>query len=201
MGDNITSIKDILDVYTPFAPIKAVQNGDALAIEAYAFRRLSDLAAADKFKYHDWIDYLSAGFAYYKGKINIRLGKVTGQQGPFGEANSTTRRNPVATFGSTGGTGLVTFSAPNPAKSGSRVIPLFKEECIPQINVPYYQQFHMSRITNSNSFNSANQPKVVIFRPYNTEQIRISRATDKDFRLGFLTALPSFQLVSGSIYE
>jgi hypothetical protein len=104
-------------------------------------------------------------------------------------------------FASTSGTGITTFQAPNSAKSGSRVIPLFKEECIPQINIPYYQPFHMSRITNSNNYNSANQPKILIFRPYNTEQVRLSRATDKDFLFGFLTALPTFTLVSGSIFE
>jgi len=201
MGDKIESIKDILDAYTPFSPIITVNNGEAIAIEAYAFRTLSDLAAANKFKHHDWIDYFSAGYAYYKGKINMRLGKVTDQQGPFGEVNSTTRRNPVAMFASTSGTGITTFQAPNSAKSGSRVIPLFKEECIPQINIPYYQPFHMSRITNSNNYNSANQPKILIFRPYNTEQVRLSRATDKDFLFGFLTALPTFTLVSGSIFE
>lgn len=201
LGDNIENIKDMLDAYTPFAPIQTIQNGEALAIETYSFRTLSDLAVDDKFHYHDWIDYFAAGFAYYKGKINLRLGKITEQQAPFGEVNSTTRRNPVAIFGSSSGKGVVSFSAPHPAKCGSRVIPLFKEECVPQINNPYYQPFHMSRITNSNTFNSANQPKIVIFRPYNTELIRVSRATDKDFRFGFLTALPTFQLVSGSIYE
>lgn len=200
LGDNITSIKDLLLTYTPFSPIKTVTNGNAIAMEVYAFRTLSDLATADKFKYHDVIDYFSVGFAYYKGKINVRCGKVTDQQGPFGEINVTSRRNPVANIGSTSGTGLVMFPAPNAAKSGTRVIPLFKEECIPQIDIPYYQSFHMSRITNSNSYNSGNQPKLLIFRPYNTEQIRLSRAVHSDFQFGFLTALPTFQLVSGSIY-
>jgi hypothetical protein len=200
LGDSFTNIKEMLGVFTPFCPVITVDAGNALLIEPYIFRALSDLSAGDKFKFHDWFDYFSAGYAYYQGKINMRIGKITDQQAPFGEVMTTTRRNPVANFGSTSGTGLVSFAAPNAAKSGSSVVPLYKEECIPQLTVPYYQPFHMARITNSNSYNSANQPKLTVWRPYNTETVRLSRAIDSDFSFGFLTALPTFQLVSGSMF-
>lgn len=201
LGDNITHLKDLLSVFTPFCQIKHVTVGNALQINPFIFRALQDMPVADRFHNSDSIDYFSAGFGYYQGGMDIRIGKTTEQQGPFGEVMLTSARNRSVPIASTSGTGTAIIPAANSARGGCRVLPLYKEECIPQVNIPYYQPFHIARITNSNSFNSGNQPKIMLLRPYNAEYYRIFRAARSDFHFGFLTALPPFELVVGSMYD
>jgi len=201
LGDDINHIKDLLHVFTPFCPIKQVDAGNALQINPFIFRALNDMPVAEQFKNSDSIDYFSAGYGYYQGGMDIRIGKTTEQQGPFGELMLTSARNMAAPIVSTTGTGTAIIPAANSARSGCRVLPLYKEECIPQVTIPYYQPFHIARITNSNSFNSGNQPKIMLLRPYNSEYYRIFRAARSDFTFGFLTALPPFKLVVGSMYN
>lgn len=200
LGDSIEHISDLLSVFTPFCPIKQVQNGQALQINPFIFRVLNDMAVSEQFHNSDSIDYFAAGFGYYQGGMDVRIGKTTEQQGPFGELMLTSARNMSVPISSTSGTGTAIITAPISARSGCRVIPLYKEECIPQVEVPYYQPFHIARVTNTNSFNSGNQPKIMLLRPYNTEYYRIFRAARKDFSFGFLTALPPFKMVVGSMY-
>jgi hypothetical protein len=200
LGDEFTHMKELMSVFTPFSPIVSIPNGSALLLEPFKFRTLDDLASTQKFKFHDTIDYFASGFAYYQGQMEVRIGKTTEQNGPFGEVTLTTKRNPAITIPSLDGTGVQTISAPSSARSGSRVQPLYKEECIPQIQIPFYQPFHMSRITSNNSFDAGNQPKIMLLRPYNSEYFRLFRASGNDFQFGFLTALPPFRLVEGQLY-
>jgi hypothetical protein len=163
----------------------------------YAVRRILPQGASQQFRHTDAIDYFAAGFGFYKGSMNIRLSKLDSSQ-PLGEIilQSPTNNFVNASFNATASQllGYVLSSTTALSRSGSRAIPLFSEECCPDINIPYYSPFHISRVStgNSTSFTSGRLDNRLIIQPFSSQAYRIYRAAGDDFHFGTLTSLPPF---------
>jgi hypothetical protein len=196
-GDKVESIKNIINAFYVFSPTIAVSPFQSLMIMPYAVRRILPQGASQQFRHTDAIDYFAAGFGFYKGSMNIRLSKLDSSQ-PLGEIilQSPTNNFVNASFNATASQllGYVLSSTTALSRSGSRAIPLFSEECCPDINIPYYSPFHISRVStgNSTSFTSGRLDNRLIIQPFSSQAYRIYRAAGDDFHFGTLTSLPPF---------
>lgn len=174
----------------------------AYLISPFAFRTASSQVAADVGQYNDLLDFLMSGFAYMKGGVTISIGKrgaIT--QEPFGEAILVNARNNFTGVSLGSPNGIQTIAAPNSASSFARAQPLYVEECLVRIHVPFIQPFGINRTTTSDGFQNGSNRKYLLMRPYATANNRFFRSASKDFALGFLTSLPQYTLnVASTIY-
>nr|ULF50551.1 MAG: hypothetical protein 2 [Picornavirales sp.] len=198
-GDRIESIKNILNAFYTFCPRLDVERFQSVMIIPYAIRPLENQTVALQFRHFDAVDYFSVGYGFYKGSMNIRLAKLDINQ-PLGEVFL---QSPVNNFvgasfdrAASQTLGYTTSSTLAPARSGTRVIPVFSEECTPDLNIPYYSPFHISRVsTNGTStYEAGKLDNRIIIQPAVAQSYRIYRAVGDDFHLGTLTSLPPFRL-------
>jgi len=146
----------------------------------------------------DLIDYLIKGYAFFKGSVNLRIAIQSTSQtvvGTLGMTNANTPNYQVNAIpeadGVSIGGNITTYLM------GSRVIPIHANEAVVDLNVPYYQTYHISR----SNFNSIlptygeNQSNYIVYaaRTGMSQQVDIFRSAGDDFRMGFLMSLPVFR--------
>jgi len=171
-------------------------------IDPFIFRTTLAQIAADRGQYNDHIDYLSSAYGFFKGGMIISLGKRgTLDNAPFGEATLLNSRNNYSGVSLGNPNGIQTIAATNSASSGSRVVPIYTEECLAQICIPYIQPFNINRTSSTDGFNNGSNSKHLLIRPYASQNVRFFRSVAKDFTFGFLTSLPQYTLnVATSLY-
>jgi len=198
-GDKVESIKNILNAFYVFCPRINLEPFQSLMIMPYAVRSLNNQQSTAQFRHSDAYDYFAVGYGFYKGSMNIRIAKLNATQ-PMGEVfiQSPINNFVNASFGSTASQtlGYVTSSTLALARSGTRVVPIFSEECTPDLNIPYYSPFHISRVSTSNAtgYSAGRLDNRIVIQPAVTQSYRIYRAVGDDFHLGTLTSLPPFNL-------
>jgi len=195
LGERITNLKQLASAATVFSNSFSNTALQAFLIAPFIFRTTSSQSSVEAGQYNDHIDFLFSAFAFFKGGMVISMGKRGVDQTPFGEMMLINSRNNFtgASLGSP--SGIVTIPAPNSFSSSSRVQPIYSEECIPQITVPYLQPFNINRTTiTSDGFNTGTNRKHLLLRPYTATNVRFFRSAARDFRLGFLTSLPQYTL-------
>ncbi|APG77977.1 hypothetical protein 2 [Hubei picorna-like virus 18] len=198
-GDKIESIKNLLNAFYVFCPVISVQPSQSLMILPYASRRIQGQTTAQQYRHTDAVDYFMCGYGFYKGSMNIRVSNLVPGQ-PLGEINL---QSPVNNFINASFSpalnhqlGYALSSTTALARSGSRAIPIFSEECVSDINIPYYSPFNISRVATSglSEFEQGRLDNRLIIQPFTTQSYRIYRAVGDDFHLGTLTSLPPFGL-------
>lgn len=196
-GDALNSIKNILNAFYVFAPTQNVQAFQSIMIMPWAVRPINDQTVQQQFRFFDAFDYFAVGYGFCKGSMNIRLAKVDQSQ-PLGEVllQSPTHNYINTTFAAAASqaTGIATSTTTALARSGTRAIPIYSEECTPDFNIPFYSPFHIHRISTngSTSFLTGRLDNRLIIQPYATQSYRIFRAVGDDFHFGTLTSLPGF---------
>jgi len=198
-GDRLESIKNLLNCFYVFSPTIQIQAFQSLMIMPYAVRALQNQTQARQFRNFDQFDYFAVGYGFYKGSMNIRLSKLDSNQ-PMGEILLQSPHNnfinPSFSRFTSQAYGYTSASTTALARSGTRVVPIFSEECTPDITIPYYSPFHISRVsTNSNtSYETGRLDNNIVVQPFNTQSYRIYRAVGDDFHFGTLTSLPPFNM-------
>nr|WPR18081.1 MAG: capsid protein [Chemarfal virus 7] len=203
LGESIYNLRQLTSAMTVFSNSFTTTATTAFMLVPFAVRTTSSQAALDVGQYNDHIDYICSAFAFRKGGMIITLGKRTSDNTPFGEAMLVNVRNNFV--GNTLSTprGILTFTAPSSASSGARVLPLYGEECMPRVVVPYIQPFNLNRVANNNldGFDNGSNNKVLVIRPYSAAiNVRFFRSAARDFRLGFLTSLPQYTLNIANVF-
>jgi hypothetical protein len=194
LGQRIDNLRQLATAATIFSNSFTAAVSQAYLINPFIFRTALSQVAADRGQYNDHIDYLFSGYAFYKGGMIISIGKRGADQTPFGEAMLLNSRNNYSGISLGTANGIQTFSAPNSASSGARVQPLYTEECLVQIHIPYLQPFNINRTTSTDGFNNGSNRKYLMLKPYVAQNLRFYRSVAQDFTLGFLTSLPQYTL-------
>jgi len=201
LGERINNLKQLATAATVFSNSFTTTAAQAYLINPFIFRTTLSQLQADRGQYSDHIDYLYSAFGFSKGGMLIYMGKRVSANDPLGEALLVNPRNNYTLATITTPNGIQTISAPNSASSGSRVQPLYAEECLTCIHVPYLQPFNINRVTSTDSFNSGSNRKSLLIRPFVATNARFYRAAARDFTLGFLTSLPQYTLnIAPSVY-
>nr|WPR17969.1 MAG: capsid protein [Skomarfal virus 36] len=202
LGERITNLRQLATAATVFSNSFTSATAQAFLIDPFIFRTTSAQLVADRGQYNDHIDYLSSAYGFFKGGMIISFSKRGSlDNAPFGEATLLNSRNNYSGVSLGNPNGIQTFAAANSASSGSRVVPIFTEECLAQICVPYIQPFNINRTSSIDGFNNGSNSKHLMLRPYGAQNIRFFRSVAKDFTFGFLTSLPQYTLnVATSLY-
>jgi len=202
LGEQITNLRQLATAATVFSNSFTSAAAQAFLIDPFIFRTTLAQIAADRGQYNDHIDYLSSAYGFFKGGMIISLGKRgTLDNAPFGEATLLNSRNNYSGVSLGNPNGIQTIAATNSASSGSRVVPIYTEECLAQICIPYIQPFNINRTSSTDGFNNGSNSKHLLIRPYASQNVRFFRSVAKDFTFGFLTSLPQYTLnVATSLY-
>lgn len=195
-GDKLDSIKNLLNAFYTFCPVLNIEPFQSLMIFPFAVRPIGNQNAAQSFRHFDQFDYFAVGYAFFKGSMNIRLAKLSTTQ-PLGEVFLQSPHNNFvnATFSAfaSQSLGFVTTTTTALARSGTRAIPIFSEECTPDISIPYYSPFHVSRVSTTGiGYDNGNLSNNLVIQPFTTQSYRVYRAVGDDFHFGTLTSLPPF---------
>jgi hypothetical protein len=195
LGEKIFNLKQLASAATVFSNSFSNATMQAFLIAPFIFRTANSQSALDVGQYNDHIDYLFSAYAFFKGGMVISMGKRGADQTPFGEMMLINSRNNFTGASLGGANGIVTIPAPNSFSSSARSQPIYSEECIPHVNIPYLQPFNINRTTITlDGFNNGTNRKHLLLRPYTATNVRFFRSAAKDFRLGFLTSLPQYTL-------
>lgn len=203
LGECIHNLRQISSAMTVFSNSFTNTTSTAFLINPTIFRTTSSLPTVDIGQYNDHIDYIYSAYAFRKGGMIITMGKRIADNQPFGEAMLVNPRNNFLGSPLSSPRGIQTITSTNAASSGARVIPLYAEECMPRVLIPYIQPFNVNRVANSNSdgFNNGSNNKYLCIRPYSAAvNVRFYRSTARDFRLGFLTSLPQYTLNIANVF-
>nr|WPR18320.1 MAG: capsid protein [Crogonang virus 64] len=203
LGESIHNLRQLTSAMTVFANSFTNAATTAFMIAPFTLRTTSSQIPADIGQYNDHIDYISSAFAFRKGGMIITFGRRSADNTPFGEMILVGQRNNFSGTTLANIRGFFTFTAPNSASSGARVLPLYGEECMPRVLVPFIQPFVLNRTSNGNleGFDNGANNKFLILRPYSTAiNIRVYRSAAQDFRLGFLTSLPQYTLNIANVF-
>lgn len=203
LGEDIHNLRQLTSAMTVFSNSFLNAATTAFMITPFVLRTTSAQVVADVGQYNDHIDYICSAYAFRKGGMIITIGRRSADNTPIGEIMLVNPRNNFSGTTLASARGIFTFTAPNSASSGSRVIPLYGEECMPRILIPYIQPFSLNRTANNNvdGFDNGSNQKYLIIRPYSTAvNLRFYRSAARDFRLGFLTSLPQYTLNVANVF-
>jgi hypothetical protein len=200
LGERITNLRQLATAATVFSNSFTAAAAQAYLINPFIFRTTSSQTVADVGQYNDHIDYLFSAYAFTKGGMIISIGKRTGDV-INGELILVNPRNNFTGVTLGAPNGIQTYAAPNAASSGARVQPIYSEECVVHIHVPYIQPFNINRTTTTDGYANGSNRKYLSFKPYQGGNLRFFRSVAKDFSLGYLTSLPQYTLrVADTIY-
>lgn len=202
-GDACIHLRNLLNGFYVFVPRLTVNGGTRLNMRPMFRRNMGQRADQDI----DCLDYLSKGYAFFKGGVNIRLvvAPLTGADVQTGTCGtlllSPTWNWPV---------GITTWPPLNSDASGVtagiiteggvRSIPVSMAESPIDISIPYYQPWHVSRVSQPASGTLAMYgvylENNLVYSAYGNQYVQAYRAVGDDFRMGFLMSLPRFQLTT-----
>jgi hypothetical protein len=200
-GDALFNLRNLLNAFTVFNPTVDVDVGQRANIRPSFRRSLADSAAQSI----DLFDYLTKGYGFMKGGINLRLGLIP-QQGaqPLGTCGFTAL-SPTWQSASSGysSTSAINVSSGITVKPGTRVVPVAFSESPIDCSIPFYQPWHIIRTTVNNSMTNfdnygASMDMNITFGAYQKVTLSTYRAVGDDFTMGFLMSLPSFRLADGA---
>jgi len=208
VGERVLSLRNLLNAYTYFARINVglIGSNGLIVIVPLAYRKSSSGAFIS-----DHLDYCAAGYAFFKGGVNIRIvgangGSCAGQISLMSDLNPTMGSMFSTTLGA--GWRVLTKSESSgeyQVTPGTRAIPVFDLENAVDINVPYLQPLHMTRIDaqGDDPYLGGKPLQLVLFKPNLGIQpnIDVYRMARDDYRLGFLTSLPVFLLNTNALYR
>lgn len=194
MGDKFEHLNKLLLAVLPFGPTSSLDNTNALIVNPYQFRAVSDS------EYIDLIDYFASGYGFYNGHIAMRM-LLYEKQGYVGEsfvmskfANQYLSNVPPTGFLKVGDAGYIT--------TGVRCIPHFAQEGVVDASVPYYQGFNIARVSHSNTYGSWTEgqlPTQWYFKSTIEQKVKLYRGIKDGFKFGFLTSLPPFEITPNKI--
>lgn len=194
MGDRFSHLNKLLLAFTIFGPTHSLDNTKCLAVNPYQFRATVDS------NYIDVIDYIACGFGFYTGHMAMRM-LLYEKQGYVGESFiMSTFANQYKKCNSP--TGWIIHSNADFLATGTRSVPHFAQEGIVDANVPYYQPFHIARVSHSDTYGSWNEGQLPVhwfFKSSVDQKVKMYRAIQDHFRFGFLTSLPPFKFQTGPI--
>lgn len=195
-GDACIHLRNLLNAFVRFCPQQTMTATSGLLLRPDVRRSITD---AGNPGYIDYVDYLTKGYAFYKGSINMRLAIAATNNGRIGNIgiysmwdNSGPTTVPVVGFSTPTGINANTV--------GTRQIPVFSWECCIDCNVPFYQSWHIVRNNVNNSLGAVipygeEYPNILIYKgDIATQNVDIYRSVGDDFRMGFLMSLPRFQM-------
>lgn len=199
-GDSCLHLRNMLNAFVTFANRLTVNGGTRVTWRPFMRRSLADTAGQEC----DLFDYLVKGYGFFKGGINMRIviAPLTGADVQVGTAGIVIMDPAWNAIGSgyVPQVGQNTFGGGIVQEAGIRSIPVSMSESPIDLNVPYYQPWHITRCTvNSN----ASDPRQsygdmyemqLTYLAYGNQYVQAYRAVADDFRMGFLMSLPSFKL-------
>lgn len=204
MGDALFNLRNLLNAFTVFNPTVNVDAGQRAGIRPFLRRSLADNAAQNI----DLFDYLTKGYGFFKGSVNIRLG-LHPQFGdtdssPAGQCGYLAMSN--AWYPTSAGFNLqnaLVVASGITAQGGTRVIPVQFAESPVDVNMPYYQPWHIVRTTVNNLLSPFDNyggalDMNLIYASYQNVTLSTYRAVGDDFTMGFLMSLPVFKLATGN---
>jgi hypothetical protein len=187
-GDSAISLRNLLNAFTVFTPTLAVAATGSLRLRPFVRRSFGDSPSNI-----DLFDYLTKGYAFFKGSMNVRLAlsdtPTSGCAGKLGLISAWNQQAP-------GVTPVVGFSVgvtPN-AGPGTRCVPIAASEAVVDVSVPYYQAWHITRSLQNGSTGVYGEmyENGLIYGADTSQSIQVYRAIGDDFRMGFLMSLPEF---------
>lgn len=209
MGDAIVHLKNLSNAFGLFAPSLDVVTRSGLLIEPFVFRSIATNPVGVGEVYLDWIDTWAKGFAFFKGGINVRIALTNVGVGIAGHVMLNPVWDRAVDTMPENQYGIVYNSTSTfVGRGGTRTIPISGLESVTDINVPYYQQFHMSQVNGRILPAGAGAPAYgqfvdnsLFYLPDTDQTLRVFRNLAEDFRFGFLMSLPVFRVSGmGGIY-
>lgn len=194
-GDACVHLRNLLNAFVRFMPRQALTESTSLIIRPDVRRSLADPGNA---QYIDYFDYLTKGYAFYKGSINLRYAFAATNNGRLGNIGMTSSFN-IATSVNPPAVGYSTPSGTSDGNVGVRMIPVFSWEACFDINVPFYQAWHMVRTNVNNPTVGVSQfgeqfSNFVVYDSNGPQTVDVYRAAGDDLRMGFLMSLPVYRI-------